>query len=1322
MNHDPFGLGELLYGMKPSWDSLTASLFTVGPLDEREWALAHQDCSLSTFCRNPLHPGPCAGWKKKLGVDAPGALKAIESARHEKVAARRVARAEAHSAAEKQLGGMQQHSPLRAKKAKHYHANVILGDAETKAAGKADKVILNKQEIKKYSKIKSAQMQGILTKHGLADDTGLEDRLAEAFARDNKNGNDEAFRGVIESSAASLAAKLAVDHCHKGNHKECDDATIAALREEFTAGAAHALLTGNQDQLDKDIADWDAGKLKLASKAEPKKAAPATPEPAKAPEPAKPTAPESKKAAATPAQQEHVHDGFGPDLKDALAGPLDNEGSTYIANKITQAEWDSLTPEEKAKLSAAIDKALNNGHPEADLAHARLADLGAKAAAPKKVAAPAKGPTDQQLVNVVKMHGSVKGAGKIAADALKAKGLDLDGNPKPTPDQAAANALTAVNDLFKGDSLHHVQQYPKIGALYGLSKADYDAMPAGKQREIADFLKHQHGQYVDGSETQKEIEDIQNKLGTTKLSAPVAPKMASGPPEPLDPSWAADPKKAVAAVNGMSQAQYDKLSPTEKSVAALLVHEAVQQGAPGADAAKIKIVKLAKPSDEGGYNVQQLDALNVAVGNNGTLDDADAMNIYKGLSADDFGKMDAADQQKILDDLQAMQNLIGGSVGIAAEKLVEKWKAAPLAPPGPSAAPSVPAPVSVLHLNKEQLIAHGLANGLKSATATKKLEAYEKITGDEFKQLDPNTQQLLLADLLSAKAKFAAMSKKKQAQDLHNYLSPFAGGGAGTGGAPNPGTAVVEPLTAEEKLKNGADAVGGIVQLFAIPGSPASKGDTAGFKAIFEEMAAKQGQDHAATMLSGVYAQAGMKQLVDIHANTGSPLPGSLVAMAKTGLAADIAKKLSGDPGPTPVLDSFKQAMKLGDPKDATDFLDKAIHTGGLPTLTPTSTANLAPSATHFGKFVPADPYVSSTVSTSPAADGVLFSAFKSAHKGSVLSHSNEEVYNNLLAVASHYAGKSPTTGDPGYSMQEYPSDLSVLQVAKAVDAKIAQAKGIENQNVLQKKMDDWSKTPAGQQYIAEHTTAGQKWTDNLSGAGAGHVEAAKAGLTIGDPVGQRAQKLTPSKNGKAPKYDATKTAADFHPITANEIIDSQTSHMAAAGTSWSPGQAESLANYTTGAYYELNGYLRGEDISGNKIDTISSLGLERIALIQNGMRPLQQDTQLKRGTGWEFVPPEFRDPIAVQKLIGKTVQDKAFMSTTVGGEHGEFTDAVQLIIEAPKGSPAAFVKQISHNAGENEAVLPAGTRFRILEVTPGNKVGKYEGSKPTVIRVRVVG
>lgn len=88
-------IGFLAYGLSPlglATDDpmlLAAGAYSPGLSWELQMERAHAGCHVSAFCRNPLHPGPCKGWKHHLGLVSPGALHALEKARYEKLEERR---------------------------------------------------------------------------------------------------------------------------------------------------------------------------------------------------------------------------------------------------------------------------------------------------------------------------------------------------------------------------------------------------------------------------------------------------------------------------------------------------------------------------------------------------------------------------------------------------------------------------------------------------------------------------------------------------------------------------------------------------------------------------------------------------------------------------------------------------------------------------------------------------------------------------------------------------------------------------------------------------------------------------------------------------------------------------------------------------------------------------------------------------------------------------------------------------------------------------------------------------------------------------------
>lgn len=94
-----------LYGVPLQLDIEPLSLYAITP-DMHLYALAeagHEDCWLSTFCRHPLHPGPCKGWKHMLHGVSPGAWHALERRRIDTANARRKARIAALKAAGKKV-------------------------------------------------------------------------------------------------------------------------------------------------------------------------------------------------------------------------------------------------------------------------------------------------------------------------------------------------------------------------------------------------------------------------------------------------------------------------------------------------------------------------------------------------------------------------------------------------------------------------------------------------------------------------------------------------------------------------------------------------------------------------------------------------------------------------------------------------------------------------------------------------------------------------------------------------------------------------------------------------------------------------------------------------------------------------------------------------------------------------------------------------------------------------------------------------------------------------------------------------------------------
>ncbi len=258
---------------------------------------------------------------------------------------------------------------------------------------------------------------------------------------------------------------------------------------------------------------------------------------------------------------------------------------------------------------------------------------------------------------------------------------------------------------------------------------------------------------------------------------------------------------------------------------------------------------------------------------------------------------------------------------------------------------------------------------------------------------------------------------------------------------------------------------------------------------------------------------------------------------------------------------------------------------------------------------------------------------------------------------------------------------------------------GFENKGMLHKKITDWLGTAAGKQYAESHSTADAKAVKQLTG----EVDLPK-GVTLA--AGEKVQKLA----GPG-AHDTSLSAKDFHPHTSAEAQVEQDAYKKAQGIVWTGAQKKAMTAYTSNgldAYTGINNYLRGD---GPFSQVVKQYAVD----IQSAMMPLREHTLLKRGTGW---PPGLASFAShPEDLMGKTFEDKGFVSSSAAGSGGHFSGKpLQLVIEAPKGTAAVFVNGISHYKGsENEMLLAAGTKFKVLSVD------KTSGGH-TLLRVRVVG
>ena len=230
-----------------------------------------------------------------------------------------------------------------------------------------------------------------------------------------------------------------------------------------------------------------------------------------------------------------------------------------------------------------------------------------------------------------------------------------------------------------------------------------------------------------------------------------------------------------------------------------------------------------------------------------------------------------------------------------------------------------------------------------------------------------------------------------------------------------------------------------------------------------------------------------------------------------------------------------------------------------------------------------------------------------------------------------------------------------VLSIMKVIDHKGALKAGVQNKNLFEKKMVDWGQTASGKEYLLNLKTINQL------------------------------DKMQP---------DLPADSQLFQRVTVERARLMQ-SRMG----SWTESQKEALRTYTGSTYREINGLLRGTyHPSKFEKQDLESL----IRKISAGMKPVTEDLLVHRTAhAGQF---GFRTAEDAFKAVGKTVVDDGFLSTAVESEVNQYA-TFSFSIEVPKGTKAAFIRDISRFQNENELLIDKGTKFKVLKV---EKTGQH--------------
>lgn len=284
-----------------------------------------------------------------------------------------------------------------------------------------------------------------------------------------------------------------------------------------------------------------------------------------------------------------------------------------------------------------------------------------------------------------------------------------------------------------------------------------------------------------------------------------------------------------------------------------------------------------------------------------------------------------------------------------------------------------------------------------------------------------------------------------------------------------------------------------------------------------------------------------------------------------------------------------------------------------------------------------------------------IFDTFKGGYQGKYLTDSPGAIYDNLGAVAAYAQGK-------GYG------ELTTLQVMRVIDAYSAEKFGVANGNLFEKKVVEFLVTSAGKKHVEE-----------------GKAKALKAAADAKKKA--EAQKIKDQMMANQPPLPSD--SAMFQNVEQDYVRSWQ-----GRQKPWEIEEKISLRYYTSNAgYTAMNAELR----PGGRGSAATKAHCKQA---RSGMRPIDKPILVHRGTtAISFGLAEFGENDLLYGLVGGLFKQEGFSSTSFGKKAAFGFKPVIIHFECPVGTPAAYVKDISHYQSENEILLDDNIEVRLLRV-----------------------
>lgn len=1313
-------IGLLAYGLRPAPLGMSAGMLASGAYTTYSWELqmerAHAGCHISSFCRNPLHPGPCKGWKHHLGLVSPGALHALEKVRHEKLEEKRKSKVAALLAEGKKVPNHLQ-TPIVYDPTKNPHianpdkitpglgiptkgltpetAKATLDAIPTKEQVGAKLDAKHAAEAAAVPKPHSAPVYTTIAKAGLKDGDQVflhgkgkkagEGQLVTVhkygagnktlgFSFKDTKGNDVMAPHIEGAPDTELAGGVASKwHLSPAPGKSFPDHGVPAGPSGFEKGeqtkmdALHKL----GEAQTKANSQTDAF-VKMASLAGGKHLS------------------DKEKAA--------VHAKFAGNNQEDVPKAVMPQGSVdSSAKKIAAKLWLQTSVSDhahQADLEAALAKDITDGvehgepTPVLDAARNALLTLG---------------------------H-SIPGSDKALADAVHKK-LGIPGH-EDTPSGDLGHVETALGAKLPEHGLS-IADETKLSHVKKTLEGKNNNLPMESQAYVmADLPKHVFDDHLD----EHEQKAVLSHLATAHAQ--------------------------LAGVDNKSEHQTEVM----KKVAAAYENLSGKPLTGGNHLANVS--NVSKPSSGAAPHVQE--AIDYANGSKSGTDTKKFMT-YKKLTKDELGTLDPNTKNLMVANLEKMKTKFIDPKKVAAVlDVLDKIQSSPGggAGAGGGGLPLAEHHASLAEIGASNAHKLGIIHGGAGTPAHDTMKGFLEGIHNDANLVQAEEGWKKLGEMHADKMlKDAGVPKSiGLGASTHPVLASEITKALKGGMVSDQHTPLVASL-----MKSDIDNIDPFIE--AVKAHPQLGPGALGVKQATESDPSKVAFD--LSKHAGINTEADKKHFMESHpALLHSMGEGDLNAQyghifGQTKLhkiAADLGLGTSGTTGPEKlekqVGGGLQEALSsdyehaLNNHKSEPDGLagkvdqiaseanaigDSLVSKNGWP---PDSQAvkdfKAALFANKVKEVMASNPGAGGHTShTSPAAaasnlgavsvpdvaevpqgeepalgggDGIghlsqpmkdkIGETFHSLPFGTSTSDPIENVFDNLVAVAGWHGN------DAG--------PLSVLQAAQVVDEAKAKKYNSPNKHLTEKALLSWLGTKDGKEYAAAYNTPKADQIGYLKDPEAAKKTALESLKQIQVAQGHKVQTLA----GGPGAYDPAKPSSDFHSFTHAQAQKSQDDYMAKSGEKWTGAQKQAITAYTGSKYVEINDYLRKPD---NNDPAMKKYATQ----IQAGMRPLAHDQLLLRGSSYKIFPPGFQNIEGVKKLVGEEIADTGFVSTSIAGSGGEFTKAIKLHIEAPVGTMAAYVRSISSHPHENEMILAAGTKFRILSVDTS-------GHQP-VVRLRVV-